>query len=47
LRLNEQALVRRLDALIEMQTMESNRLSSGVSTTEVRDSIESLSHLEE
>lgn len=43
-----QALVRRLDALIEMHTMEVNRLSSGVSTTEVRDSIESLiSHLEE
>lgn len=43
-----QALVRRLDALIEMHTMEENRLSSGVSTTEVRDSIESLlSHLEE
>ena len=43
-----QALVRRLDALIEMHTMEVNRLSSGVSTSEVRDSIESLlSHLEE
>jgi transposase len=43
-----QALVRRLDALIEMHTKEVNRLSSGVSTTEVRDSIESLiSHLEE
>ena len=43
-----QALVRRLDALIEMHTMESNRLSSGVSTAEVRDSIESLiRHLEE
>jgi transposase len=43
-----QALVRRLDSLIEMHTMESNRLSSGVSTSEVRDSIESLlSHLEE
>ena len=43
-----QALVRRLDALIEMHTMEVNRLSGGVSTTEVRDSIESLiSHLEE
>jgi transposase len=43
-----QALVRRLEALIEMHTMESNRLSSGVSTTEVRDSIESLiNHLEE
>ena len=43
-----QALVRRLDSLIEMHTMESNRLSSGVSTAEVRDSIESvISHLEE
>lgn len=43
-----QALVRRLDSLIEMHTMEANRLSSGVSTSEVRDSIESLiSHLEE
>jgi transposase len=43
-----QALVRRLDSLIEMHTMEVNRLSSGVSTTEVRDSIESLiSHLDE
>ena len=43
-----QALVRKLDALIEMHTMELNRLSAGVSTTEVRDSIESvISHLEE
>lgn len=43
-----QALVRRLDALIEMPTMEANRLSSGVTTTEVKNSIESLiSHLEE
>jgi transposase len=43
-----QALVRRLDALIEMHTMESNRLSSGLHTAEVRDCIESLiSHLEE
>ncbi len=43
-----QALVRRLDALIEMHTMESNRLSSGVSTAEVRASIESvINHLEE
>jgi len=43
-----QALVRRLDSLIEMHTMESNRLSSGVTTTEVKDSIESLIlHLEE
>jgi transposase len=43
-----QALVRRLDALIEMHTMESNRLSSGLSTPEVRASIESvINHLEE
>jgi transposase len=43
-----QALVRRLDSLIEMHTMESNRLSSGLSTPEVRDSIEHLiNHLEE
>jgi transposase len=43
-----QALVRRLDSLIEMHTMESNRLSSGLSTPEVRASIESvISHLEE
>jgi transposase len=43
-----QALVRRLDALIEMHTMEVNRLSSGLSTAQVRDSIESLiSHLDE
>jgi transposase len=43
-----QALVRRLDALIEMHTMELNRLSSGLSTPQVRDSIESvISHLEE
>jgi transposase len=43
-----QALVRRLDSLIEMHTMEVNRLSSGVTTGEVADSIQSLvSHLEE
>lgn len=43
-----QALVRRLDSLIEMQVMEENRLSSGVTTSEVKDSIERLiSHLEE
>ncbi|MCA1849881.1 MAG: IS110 family transposase, partial [Acidobacteria bacterium] len=43
-----QALVRRLDALLEMQVMESNRLSSGVWTAEVSDSIESvIEHLEE
>ena len=43
-----QALVRRLDSLIEMHTMEVNRLSSGVTTIEVKLSIESvISHLEE
>jgi transposase len=43
-----QALVRRLDSLIEMHTMEENRLSSGLSTPEVRDSIESvIRHLQE
>jgi transposase len=42
-----QALVRRLDSLIEMHTMEENRLSSGVSTSEVRDSLKShLKYLE-
>lgn len=47
-RRDRQALVRRLDALIEMHTMEANRLSSGVLTAEVRDSIKSLmDHLEE
>lgn len=43
-----QALVRRLDSLIEMHTMEVNRLSSGLSTPQVRACIESvISHLEE
>jgi transposase len=43
-----QALVRRLDSLIEMHTMESNRFSSGLSTPQVRDSIERLiTHLED
>jgi transposase len=43
-----QALVRRLDALIEMHTMELNRLSSGVSSTEVKESLESvISHLQQ
>lgn len=43
-----QALVRRRDSLIEMHTMASNRLSRGVLTAEVRDSIKSLTdHLEE
>ncbi|MCA1850515.1 MAG: IS110 family transposase, partial [Acidobacteria bacterium] len=37
-----QALVRRPDSLIEMHTMEVNRLSSGVSATEVKLSIESV-----
>jgi transposase len=37
-----QALVRRLDSLIESHTREVNRLSSGLSTAEVRDSMESL-----
>ena len=42
-----QALVRRLEALIEMHTMELNRLSSAMSTAEVKDSIESvISHLD-
>jgi transposase len=43
-----QALVRRLDSLIEMHTMELNRLSSGVTSTEVKESIESvISHLQQ
>jgi transposase len=43
-----QALVRRLDSLIEMQVMEENRLSSGLHPVGVRDSIESvISHLDE
>jgi transposase len=37
-----QALVRRLDSLIEMHTMEVNRLSSGVSVAAVETSIQSL-----
>lgn len=37
-----QALVRRLDALIEMRTMEQNRLSSGVSVAEVEASIKAV-----
>ncbi len=37
-----QALVRRLDALIEMRTMEQNRLSSGVTVAEVEASIKAL-----
>jgi transposase len=37
-----QALVRRLDALVEMRTQEVNRLSAGVVVSEVRASIEEL-----
>jgi len=35
-----QALVRRLESLVEMRSMEENRLSSGVSTAAVRQSLE-------
>jgi transposase len=43
-----QALVRRLDSLVEMRTMEENRLSSGVSVEAVRASVEELiAHLSE
>jgi transposase len=43
-----QALVRRLDALIEMRTMEENRLSSGVTVEAVRESVEEhLAYLSE
>jgi transposase len=37
-----QALVRRLESLTEMRTMEENRLSSGITTESVRASIEEL-----
>ena len=37
-----QALVRRLDSLIEMRTMEENRLSSGIPVEAVRASVEEL-----
>jgi transposase len=37
-----QALVRRLESLIEMRTMEENRLSSGIAVTAVRESVEEL-----
>jgi transposase len=41
-----QALVRRLDSLVEMRTMEENRLSSGISVGAVRESVEeSIAHL--
>jgi transposase len=43
-----QALVRRLDSLVEMRTMEENRLSSGIKVEAVRASVEELiSHLSE
>lgn len=37
-----QALVRRLEALVEMRTMEENRLSSGVTVEAVRSSVEEM-----
>ncbi len=37
-----QALVRRLEALIEMRTAEENRLSSGISVGAVRESVEQM-----
>lgn len=43
-----QALVRRLEALVEMRTMEENRLSSGIAVKAVRASVEELlAHLAE
>ena len=43
-----QALVRRLESLIEMRTMEENRLSSGIAVKAVRASVEELiAHLSE
>ena len=43
-----QALVRRLDSLVEMRTMEENRLSSGITVEAVRESVEELiAHLAE
>jgi transposase len=43
-----QALVRRLESLIEMRTMEENRLSSGVTVAAVRASVEDvIAHLSE
>jgi transposase len=43
-----QALVRRLEALIEMRVMEENRLSSGIAVDSVRQSVaELLNHLNE
>jgi transposase len=43
-----QALVRRLEALVEMRVMEENRLSSGITVETVRQSVEELlAHLNE
>ncbi len=43
-----QALVRRLESLVEMRTMEQNRLSSGIAVEAVRESVEGhLAHLAE
>ena len=43
-----QALARRLDSLVEMRTMEENRLSSGIAVEAVRESVEELiTHLSE
>jgi transposase len=43
-----QALVRRLESLVEMRTMEENRLSSGITVAAVRASVEELiAHLSE
>lgn len=43
-----QALVRRLESLVEMRTMEENRLSSGIAVEAVRTSVEEmLAHLSE
>jgi len=43
-----QALVRRLDSLREMRTMEENRLAAGIAVTAVRESVEELlAHLTE
>ena len=43
-----QALVRRLESLIEMRVMEENRLSSGITVDSVRQSVEELlAHLNE
>lgn len=43
-----QALVRRLDSLVEMRTMEENRLSSGVTVEAIRESVEGhIAHLAE